>query len=57
MLRYLGRCTGADRWVLLSSVAGVEAESAGGANVQGVYLVATGADGYQPWCRWTTSAC
>lgn len=41
------RYTGVDLWSLLSSVAGIEAESASGASVQGMYLVATGADGYQ----------
>lgn len=41
------RYTGVDLWALLSTVAGIEAESASGANVQGMYLVATGADGYQ----------
>lgn len=41
------RYTGVDLWALLSSVAGIEADSASGANVQGMYLVATGADGYQ----------
>ena len=41
------RYTGVDLWALLSAVAGIEADSASGANVQGMYLVATGADGYQ----------
>lgn len=41
------RYTGVDLWALLTSVAGIEADSASGANVQGLYLVATGADGYQ----------
>ncbi len=41
------RYTGVDLWALLSNVAGIEAESTSGANVQGMYLVATGADGYQ----------
>ncbi len=41
------RYTGVDLWALLSTVAGIEAESTSGANVQGMYLVATGADGYQ----------
>ncbi|MDP4076151.1 molybdopterin-binding oxidoreductase [Acidovorax sp. A1169] len=41
------RYTGVDLWALLSAVAGIEADRASGANVQGMYLVATGADGYQ----------
>lgn len=41
------RYTGVDLWALLGSVAGLEADSASGANVQGMYIVATGSDGYQ----------
>jgi DMSO/TMAO reductase YedYZ molybdopterin-dependent catalytic subunit len=41
------RYTGADLWSVLTSVAGLEADGDSGANVQSMYLVATGADGYQ----------
>ena len=41
------RYTGVDLWSLLHTSAALEAEGDSGANLQSMYLVATGADGYQ----------
>lgn len=41
------RYTGVDLWSLLHTAAALEADGDSGANVQAMYLVATGADGYQ----------
>lgn len=41
------RYTGVDLWSLLHTSAALEADGDSGANLQSMYLVATGADGYQ----------